>query len=190
MYASSGLGRSTVHVLLVVPAVTGIATLFLPFTSNTSPMDAAIDKNLWWVADPFFLTMLITALSAHWRLSGSLSQVERALAYVVSAISAGVTLWFLALEGHGAVRETQGLIAMVASMATLLVGAFVVVRNVKRGVADALSPVTAMQVAYLANGIFCLTIFYGDWQKGAYYALVTAGMYLVQIAWAGRIAAR
>lgn len=176
------LGRTSRHALLIIPAVTGIATLFLPFTFDTSPWHAKLDRDLWWVADPFFLTLLITVLSARKLVWGALSPAERIVAYLAGATSIGVWAWFGVTRFSEWSQESQSVMAMTASFAMLVGGVVLLICSLRSESGRSLAPVVALEVAYLGNSAFCLVDFAGGWQKGAYYALVTSVLYLVQAA--------
>jgi len=177
--------HATAHVLLTVAGLTGIAGLFLPFTSNTSPADV-LDGDMWglWpLALPFFLAVPAFAASMRWIISGSLTQPERVVAYVVSAASACATLYFVVVmfsESTGPER-VQGWLVWTVPVAILLIGAYVLRRALRAAWSREFSPLVAIQVAFLANAVLCLIGFFGRWQVGAYCSLVTALAYLGQI---------
>ena len=172
--------RSIVHLLLTVVGMAGIAGLFLPFTSGTSPVDAASDKNFWRLAIPFFLAVLASAASIRWVISGSFSGRERAIAYVVSASMAGVTLsqWF---PFEGAPAAIQEWLALVSPGPILALGVYLLIRNSRMGPSRNFNPVMAIQVAYLANAVLCLIMFFRYWQVGAYCVLLAAVTFVLQI---------
>jgi hypothetical protein len=173
--------RSVVHLLLTVVGIIGIVGLFLPFTFGTSPMNAVSDKELWRLALPFFLAVLASAASIRWVISGSFSGRERAIAYVVSASMAGVTLslWFPFRDGPANIREW---LAFVSPEPILALGVYFLIRNSRMGSSRNFNPVMAIQIAYLANAVLCLIAFFGDWQLGAYCVLVAALAFVLQIA--------
>jgi len=170
--------RSIVQLLLTAVGMTGIVGLFLPFTYGTSPVDAVADKELWRLAVPFFLAVLASAASIRWVISGSFSGRERAIGYVVSATMAGVTLslWF-----PGRPATMQEWIALVSPVPILALGVYFLVRNSRMEPARKFNPVMAIQIAYLANAVLCLIMFFGGWERGAYCALVAALAFVLQI---------
>lgn len=172
--------RKIIEVLLTVVGMAGIAGLFLPFTYGTSPVQAASDKELWRLAFPFFLAVLASVASIRWVFSGSFSVPERVIAYVVSAAMAGVTLslWF---PLHDELGSTHDWLAAVSPDAVLALGVYLLIRNWRMGPSREFNPVMAIQVAYLANAVFCLTTFFGDWNLGAYFVLVAALAFVLQI---------
>jgi hypothetical protein len=171
--------RSIVHLLLTVAGMSGIAGLFLPFTYGTSPVDAAF-TDLWRLALPFFLAILASAASLRWVISGSFSARERAIAYVVSASMAGVTLsqWF-PFEVKPA--NNQEWFALVSPGPILALGVYFLIRNSRMESSSKFNPVMAIQIAYLANAVLCLITFFPDWQLGAYCVLVAALVFVLQI---------
>ena len=172
--------RSIVHVLLTVVGMTGIAGLFLPFTFGTSPLEAASTKEFWQLAVPFFLAVLATAASIRWVISGSFSGGERAIAYVISGSVAGLTL-SMSFPFYGRPRNIQEWLTMLSPYPILALGLYFLIRNSRMASSREFNPVLAIQVAYLANAVMCLIGFYGDWDPGAYCALVAAGAFVLQI---------
>jgi hypothetical protein len=172
--------RSIVHLLLTIVGTAGIAGLFLPFTEDVSPVDAALDSGLWRLAIPFSLAVLASAASIRWIISGSLSRPERAIAYVASAAIAGVTvsMWFT-LDGES--RTIQEWLAIDSPGPILALGICLLIRNAKMGPSRNFNPVMAIQVAFLANAVLCLIAFFRDWQVGAYCVLVSAVAFMLQI---------
>ncbi len=172
--------RSIVHLLLTVVGMTGIAGLFLPFTFGTSPLEAASTKELWRLAVPFFLAVLASAASIRWVTSGSFSGSERAIAYVVSASMVGVTLslWFPLKDGPANIQEW---LAFVSPVPILALGIYFLIRNSRIGPSREFNPVMAIQIAYIANALLCLIAFFGNWERGAYYVLVAALAFVLQI---------
>jgi hypothetical protein len=170
--------------LTLLGATAGIAALFLPFTSNYSPLDAALeDAPLWMVAIPFFLSVFVAAGSMRWLFRGALTPVDRAIAWCASVAVAGVTLYFIValLVMEGAPTDLQGWLLIVMVLTVLAIGAWAVSRSSKNASSSAYSPVMALQVAYLGNAVMCLRMFFGEWQIGAWCALVAALAYMVQI---------
>ena len=167
-----------VHLLLTAVGMTGIVGLFLPFTYGASPVDAVSDKQLWRLALPFFLAVLASAASIRWVISGSFSGRERAIAYLVSASMAGVTLslWF----GDGPATMQEWL-AFVSPGPILALGVYFLIRNSRMEPSREFNPVMAIQIAYLANAVLCLIAFFGGWERGAYCVLVAALAFVLQI---------
>jgi len=166
--------------LLTLLGMSGIAGLFLPFTSDVSPVEAAPVSELWRVAVPFFLAVLASAASIRWIISGSLSKAERAIAYVASAAMAGVTvsMWFTLDRESRTIREW---LSIVSPGPILALGIYFLIRNSKMGSSRNFNPVMAIQVAYLANAVLCLIAFLREWQVGAYCVLAAAVAFVLQI---------
>ena len=113
-------------------------------------------------------------------ISGSFSRLERAIAYIVSALIAGVTLslWFPPFqERPSGLREW---LAVVSPGPILGLGIYFLIRNSRAARPETFKPVMAIQVAYLANAAYCL-IGFGDWQRGAYCVLVASAAFVLQI---------
>ena len=181
--------RWNVHLLLAVAGMAGIAGLFLPFYWDVSPMKALFDKSLWRLAAPALLSVLVTAATTRWIISGSFSKAEKAIAYFVSVVSAGVTLSFLFNDNMWA-SDFQKWITFAIPLVVLLSGACLVLRKSRKRVSRETNPLIAMQVAYLANYLMCLVMFWpsgsdflsGGWQIGAYFCLAASIVYMIQIA--------
>jgi hypothetical protein len=182
---SPRLPHATLHLLLTLAGLAGIAGLFLPFTANTSPVDALRDDlwGVWRLAVPFFLAPFALAAGVRWIIAGPLSGPERLVAYVVSAASACLTLYFVGdgLKDQGWPSNVRDWLVVLVPVVVLLSGAYVLVPKLGFGRSSGFNPVLAIQVAYLANALLCLIGFFGEWQVGAYCALVPALAYLVQI---------
>jgi len=180
--AGVSMQHRNIHLMLTVPGMSGVAALFLSFTSNTSPMDAAFDDDLWKLALPFFLSIPILAASIRWSLSGSMSLPERAVAYTVALAAAAVTLSFL---WSATDRTGEEWLYTAIPVATLILGAILLLGDSKPDATRGLRPVMALQMAYLANALFCLAVFGGDdWfdlQVGAYCVLIAVIAYFLQI---------
>jgi hypothetical protein len=174
--------RSIVHLFLTLVGMIGIAGLFLPFAQGVSPVAAVSDGALWRLAFPFFLAILASAASIRWAISGSFSGLERAVAYIVSAAMVGVTLTLsMSFSFQSQPEEIHEWVAMLGPYPIVALGLYFLIRNSRIGSSREFNPVLAIQVAYLANAVFCLMGFLGDWQPGAYCALVAALAFALQI---------
>jgi hypothetical protein len=174
------LNERVVHMVLTFLGMTGIAGLFLPFVYGVSPAAAASQKDLWLLALPFFLAPLAIAASLRWIMSGSFSRVERALAYVFSAaMAASTALLYVSSEGWPV--GIQDWLSFFVPPVTLLLGAYFLLRNSRKLWCKDFNPVLAIETAYLANVLLCLIAFFRDWQVGAYFVLVTASVFVLQI---------
>ncbi len=171
-----------IHLMLAVPGMSGVAALFLSFTSDISPMDAAFDDRFWKLALPFFLSIPILAASIRWSFSGSMSLPERAAAYTVALATAAITLSFLWSATDG--TEEDWLYTSIP-VAILVLGAILLFGNSRPDATRGLRPVMALQMAYLANALFCLAVFGGDdlfdMQVGAYCVVIAVIAYFLQI---------
>jgi hypothetical protein len=172
--------RALAYRWLTVLGTTGIAALILPFTDDYSPLKAAVEQGLWRLAVPFFLAPLASAASLRWIVSGRLSPLERLIAYVVSAamVCVTVSVYFMIASWPSGRQEW---LSMVMPAVALVTGIAVLIRSSRLGRIAAVGPVLAIQVAYLCNGLLCLIAFFGDWQVGAYFVLVTAVVFVIQI---------
>jgi len=78
----------------------------------------------------------------------------------------------------GNIQEWAGILL---PLVTLIAGGYMVYRNWRKGLPHGLNAWVWVQVAYLANCLFCLCFFMEDLQVGAYLALITAIVYGIQI---------
>jgi hypothetical protein len=186
-----GTNRSISLLLLTVSGTAGIAALFLPFIPDISPVDAVLELYrtgyswLWQLlllAFPFFLSVLVSAASVRWMISGLLSQPERTIAYMLSSMMALVPLYIIILWIiDPSPSEVRYWLTLVMPLLTLLFGVYAVVKNLRNKGSKEVSAVMAMQIVYLSNALLCLILFFGDWQVGAYFVVVISIVYLLQI---------
>ena len=174
------------HLVLAIVGISGIVALFLPFTYDVSPMMGVIDEGFWPLSFPFFLSIAVSAASVRWITSGSFSKLESATAYIVSSATAGITLAWItdAFSAAGSEPSSIGMwLIVITPTVVLLLGTYLLVRELRRKGLQGFCPVLALQIAYLGNAVFCLLAFANDlgWQAGAYLSLVTAVAYLIQI---------
>jgi hypothetical protein len=144
-------------------------------------MGNVLDKALFRLAAPFFLSVLVFGAATRWIISGSFSGAEKAIAYFVSAATACVTISIPFTNDEWPSYFEEWLAALI-SVVVLLPGAYLVITKSKKRTSREFSPVIAIQVAYLANCLMCLVAFWANWEVGAYFALSTAAVYLFQIA--------
>jgi hypothetical protein len=186
--------RSRIHVLLTVLGLAGIAVPFLPFTmgifSDVSPLDAVKRYGVFMLLGmPFFLCIFISAASIRWLIWGLFSRAERAIAYLASAAMACLTLSFLleVIVEDGLAKiahewDAHEWLAFAAPLLIIIIGVFALLKGFRKCASKQFSVLLALQVAYLANCAFCLVGFYPDWLIGAYCSLLTAAVYVLQIA--------
>jgi hypothetical protein len=170
--------------LLTVVGGIGIPAIVLDFAWSTSPLAAAPDRDLWRLAWPFFLPILVTLGSLHWLVSTRLSRTERMVAYLASTIMVCVMLsMYLTLnEWPDKLGERLGIILPIVILG---VGAVALFRTRHNEIFRPVRALMSMQVAYSANCVLCLSTLFGMWQIGAYCSLVTIVAYFSQtfLAW-------
>ena len=134
--------------VLTLLGLLGIQAVFLPFTYDASPARGALDRDVWRIAAPFFLSLLISSASLRWVLAGRLSPPERLIAYLLSGATALVTLSVVitVMQDWSRAEEFGSCVIVVL---TLVVGGYLVIRNWRMGVLRELSAVMAMQIACL-----------------------------------------
>ncbi len=181
-----GKNRSIGPLLLTVSGTAGIAALFLPFTWDISPTEAVVLRELFLLAIPSFLSVLVSAAYVRWMISGLLSRTERAIAYVASSMMAFSTLYFiisdwLMSKGWPDPFDVRGWLIVVIPVLTLLSGVYFVIKKLRNKGSKEVSAIMAMQIAYLSNALLCLILFFGDWEIGAYFVVVTSIVYQLQI---------
>ena len=170
-----------IQMLLTIVGLTGIAAIFLPFTWNESLINAVNDRNLWRLALPAFLPLIIAGLSLRWLFSKKLSSSEQAIAYIVSLASGCVTLSFYLISDYGWPTDFKEWLTYVIPLITLGLGIFTLLSRRRNLTKKPFLAIKSMQIAYLANILLCLTGFFGEWQIGAYFSLITVGAYLSQM---------
>lgn len=179
-----------IQLLLTLFGLLGIVSLFLPFAFDVSPVMAVHDPGSWRVGAPAFLAFLISYASMRLIVSGLFSKAEKAIAYIVSIASAGVTISFtysLILE-NWPLPNFWTIITCIVPLAVLLSGTWLVISRLKQNVSREYCPLIALEVVSLANVLLCLTMFcpvsgntFTEWQIGAWVYLATCVVYLLQI---------
>lgn len=181
--------RPSLHVVVAIAGIAGIVALFLPFTGGISPISAIFDgiiwvPEIWRLALPFFLAIPILVASIRLAVTNSLSKLETAIAYILGGAAVGNFVSWLAV---GVAKEPDAdpaaWLGLAIMIAPLLLGIALLVRDLRTKRMQGYRPVLALQVAYFGNTIFCLVVFAGTqgWQAGAYFSLVTAIAYFIQI---------
>ena len=195
-------------ILLTVSGIAGITALFLPFVQDISPVSFVFNFLLlefsnregWFyislwpflpLAMPFFLSVFVSAAFVRWMISGLLSRPERTIACVISSMMALGILYFIIYIILEDVRNSSAtwttsaifhfLLILVIPLLLLLFGVYIVIKNLKNKELKEVGAVMAMQITYLSNAILCLISFFGEWQIGAYFVVVTSGVYLTLI---------
>jgi hypothetical protein len=182
------LQQEKVHLWITLAGLTGIVSLFLPFTWSVSPMKALLDKDIWKLAAPFFLSIPIIIASLRWFITGSFSRSWQTIGYVTSAGSAIITVSFF-FTGGAFPSEFREWFALAVAVFVLLAGNLLVIMKLRKHAEEGYCPLIALQVAYLANCLMCLVLFRPEysslfgfsWQIGAWFSLATALIYLLQI---------
>lgn len=169
-----------IQLVIAIVGLTGIAAIFLPFTWDQTLFSAVNDRNLWRLALPAFLPVLIAVLSLRWLFSTTLSSAEQVIAYIVSLASAVVTLSIYFIIHSGWPSDFIGWLVYVIPLITLGLGITVIITHRKNMKIKPFLAVISLQTAYLANILLCLIGFFGGWQFGAYLTLLTACAYLIQ----------
>ena len=174
------MASTRVHSIQLVAlgaSVLGTVALFLPFTSDVSPiMGITIgDEGIWMLALPFVLAPLALYLSLRLVVTGSATAIERRL---VTWISLGVVLLtpsFIAWGDPGPRPSTlRGWTLLIVPLAVILAGAVLFWRGRRRDVAADARAVAALTCAYLPNVVLCELLFAGNLQIGAYVTIATA----------------
>ncbi len=180
--------RSPIQWFLTLAGLSGIAAIFLPFTFDVSPWVAITHEGAWDIGAilllpmlgvPFLLSVFTGVLTIRWNISCSISLPERTFSYFVSIFSACVTMaLYLNMKLPQNIHE---LFVSIVPILIFITGGFLIIRNYRSGKFKDFSPIMAMQTSYLANCVLCLIGFF--WQIGAYFALVSAVAYAVQMIW-------
>lgn len=176
--------RSIAQLLLTAAGMAGIVGLFLPFTRGVMPASELFEWGFFGfglAVLPAFLSVFASAASIRWIVSGSLSRLERVIAYVASTAAVGVLSFYL--FGLISDRLPLGLrewLSMMMPLVILLSGIFLLIRNSKTGRSKEFNPVMAILIAYSAYATLWLTTLYGAWEAGAYCILVAVVAFLLQ----------
>ncbi len=166
-------------VLTAVGAL-GVPALLLPFSWGTSPYQALVDGGLWEIALPAFLVAFIVPASVRWIVRGALSRVGESIGYTLAA-GAVVLILLSYLQLRAWPDGLVQWIAVVGPILILLFGAVMVFRNRLPGRPRSYTPIMALQVAYLANGMLALASLFPDWEVGAYLVVGIMMAYSFQI---------
>jgi len=174
-----------VHMWLTLAGLTGIVSLFLPFTFDISPLMALKEGgffSLMRFAAPAFLSIFIFLSAINLIISGSFFKTGRVIAYLISVVSACNTISVF-FTGGAFPTELIERLSFALVVVLLVSGSWLVISKLKQGATADYYPIIALQVAYLANCLMCLLLFptvYG-WQIGAWFILATVVIYLFQI---------
>ena len=166
----------SIQLVALGASVLGTVALFLPFTSDVSPiMGMTIgDEGIWMLALPFVLAPLALYLSLRLVVTGSATAIERRL---VTWISLGVVLLtpsFIAWAWDDGPSTLRGWALLIVPLAMILAGAVLFWRWRRRDVAADARAVAALTCAYLPNVVLCELGFAGNLQIGAYVTIATA----------------
>jgi hypothetical protein len=172
------MNRSPIQWFLTIAGLSGIASIFLKFTWDASPFDAVYDKNFWALGTPFLLSVIISAFVIRWNLTGRSSLLEQIITYLI-----GFSMMAVVISSNFRFLFDIEKSIVIFSASSLIAGIFLVIRNHRLGKYKNLSPIMLMQTAYIGNAIFCLIGFWGGWQIGAYFTLVTIIVYAAQMVW-------
>ena len=191
------IGTAICLILHTVAGIAGITALFLPFTEDISPVSFVVSLSssdfLFWhnllFAITFFLPVFVSAAFVRWMISGLLSRTERAIAYVMSSMMAlGILNFITSFLLPDFWNQSSNLpfcvrcwLILVIPLLLLLFGVYVVIKNLRNKEPKGVSAVMAMQIAYMSNALLCLTLYFERLQIGAYFVVVTVGVYLTQI---------
>lgn len=166
---------------LMLASLLGVATFFLPFAVDTSPLQAIQQAGLWRVAVPFLVPFIAVIARMIATNRGSLSPGAKRAVYVWAAATALITLsFFVPIGDWSAPANTSDWIGYVGTLVVYAAGARLWLRS--RHVAEMAEtrPFLALRLAYLPNAGLLLYSFLGDGaQVGAYLTLVTTVIYAV-----------
>ncbi len=165
--------------LVLLAAIPGSAAVILPFTYDTSPLGAVAEGELWSLAWPFFAAPVAGLVALRQILAGRSARLDWIGAYAMMSVAGASTAWslyLLASESTPSSRDFRFWTAVAGTAVLLGLGAILVSR-VRRSALSALTPVVAPLGPFTANAALCLVMFAGDWQSGAYCALVAVVVY-------------
>ncbi len=175
----------TIHLLLTVVGAIGIPAIFLHFSWDVSPFTAAFvkDFDLWQIAWPAFLPILITIASIRWLFITSISKTELSLAWSAGFAATALICFSLLniIKNNGWPAELREWLSLVIPVLILGLGIFTLIRTRQDRKFRQYRAIMSMQIAYIANCLLCLISLFGGWQIGAYFCLVTVIAYVNQI---------
>ena len=179
---SEARSQSSLQWLLMIAGVIGIPAIFLQFTMDTSPWRASVDVDygLWKIALPTFFPIPVVIGLLRLLITKKLSLPERLVAYFMSMMSVVVTLTIYTKD-NGWPAGTNDWFGFVLPLITIGLGVFILVSTRRDAMLQPYRAIMSMQIAYVANALLCLGAFFGQWQIGAYFSLVTVIVYLTQI---------
>ena len=189
--------RSRFSLIVAIFGLAGVAAVFLPFTFNVSPLDAAgtlpflrgdahFLGGLWRLGVPLFLAILVTVGTFRRIVLGPLTRAELVVGYLAALVAACCFLsLFFAYGSDNAQSAPSGFIEwfmVTLPSAASAAGGYLLWRNSRVGVPDAANTIAAMQIVYVIVAIICLATYASpELQIGAYLVAVTTLVYLVQI---------
>ena len=199
--------------MLTLAGMTGTAAVFLPVVERISPWTVIWSPVFpgpdrpFWLSGPYplllasalpaCLAILITIGTIRWLISGSLSVPERIIAYFAGAAMLLLSLYaslVLALPFGRSASFPLSLLPLFSHVLILAPGIAVLIWCWRAGWSKQFVPVMSLQVVYVAHAAMWLIAFFGDWQLGAFFVLVAAGVFVAQsvliMAEAARTAAR
>jgi hypothetical protein len=177
---------------LYLLGLSGIAALFLPFTSNISPWDVTgdqvfrsgyivqwseLDWSLFLLGVPFLLAVPISAAPLLQILAKRLSRPHWIAAYCLALAATASTILYCARGvAHAGISGRVAAI-IVPVLVTLMGGVTLLIRSARLGLPHPLNSIVAMEVAYVAGVLLPLIGFFGVWQIGAYVTLIAIIVY-------------
>ena len=174
------------HVLLGLLGLMGIATVFLPFRYKVPPVVGLLMSDVWLLASPFLLAIVISVMSIHWIISGRLSWTEIVVARFLSSAMVLVIVFGYFANSFRLPFESHMLPPLIIPFFTLTTGGMLLFRCCHKGTPPAVSALVSMHTVYVANALLCLFGFlrtwpWQVWQIGAYCTQATCLIYIVHI---------
>jgi hypothetical protein len=172
--------------LMTLLGAVGIPAIFLPFTWDISPFAAAFetDFNLWRIGWPALLPVLIAIALLRWLISTTISRTELNMAGFVGAGSTVLvcfTISGMITTIGGWPGDLKEWLSIVLPVVTLGFAVFALLKTRQNLMFKPFRAIMSMQIAYIANCLLCLSSFFGEWQIGAYFCLITVIVYLIQM---------
>jgi hypothetical protein len=179
--SSALLPRSRLQIALAVLGCVGVLTPFLPFTWSRSPLDVFVGVATV-IAAPFFLSILVSIVSVRVAVFERFSRIEAVASWIAAIVMSGATAAFGGLLlADGNLPHIKFWIALASCEVILVAGIALVVRLRLRRAPSPSAALTGMQCAYIANAVFCLIVFWPEWQIGAIFAAATVVLYAFHV---------
>jgi len=165
--------------LLIVASLLGVVTFFLPYASDTSPLQAIQDGGLWRLAVPFLIPFVAMVAGGLQIQHGNLTTGQRRAVFGWAIATLLVTFsGYIPTSGAGFPSSVGEWIGYLIPLAVAILGALFFVRHRRKDESAGRLPMLALRVAYLPNACMCIYAFLTNSPNiGVYLSIVTTLLY-------------